>query len=228
MDIKKIIKNDLYDVLKDYISFDQIILEQPKIKTMGDYSIPCFWYAKVLHKSPNDIALFIKERINSNNYQKIDIVNGYLNLTISDKLLNDCIREMNCHEKFNLAMPTKTELFILDYGGPNVAKPLHVGHLRTAIVGESIKRIIQYMGHKTLSDVHLGDYGLQIGEVIYGMIRDNKKIEDLDISYLDYIYPEMNRLCKDDESIKQECADITKKLQDGNSLYYSYFKKVLQ
>ena len=226
MDIKKIIKNDLYDVLKDYISFEQIVLEQPKIKTMGDYSVPCFGYAKILHKSPNDIAIFIKERINSNNYQKIDIMNGYLNLTISDKLINDSIRSMNNHEKFGLKIPEKTELFILDYGGPNVAKPLHVGHMRTAIVGESIKRIIEYMGHKTLSDVHLGDYGLQIGEVIYGMIRDNKKIEDLDIAYLDYIYPEMNKLCKEDEDLKQKCAEITKELQDGNTLYQTYFKKI--
>lgn len=226
MDIKKIIKNDLYDVLKDYISLEQIILEQPKIKTMGDYSVPCFGYAKILHKSPNDIALFIKENINPNNYQKIDIVNGYLNLTISDKLLNDCLRNMNNDEKFGLKMPKKSELFILDYGGPNVAKPLHVGHMRTAIVGESIKRIIEYMGHKTLSDVHLGDYGLQIGEVIYGMLYDNKKIEDLDITYLDYIYPKMNKLCKEDENIKQECADITKKLQDGNQLCHEYFKKI--
>ncbi len=226
MDIKKIIRNDLYDVLKDYISFEQIVLEQPKIKTMGDYSVPCFGYAKVLHKSPNDIALFIKEKINPSNYQKIDIVNGYLNLTISDKLINDCLKAMNNSEKFGLKMPSKSELFILDYGGPNVAKPLHVGHLRTAIVGESIKRIIEYMGHKTISDVHLGDYGLQIGEVIYGMISDNKRIEDLDITYLDYIYPEMNKLCKDDDELKQKCAEITKELQDGNTLYYTYFKKI--
>lgn len=226
MDIKDIIKNDLYNVLKEYISFEQIVLEQPKLKTLGDYSVPCFGYAKIFHKSPNDIAIFIKEKINSNNYQKIDIVNGYLNLTISDKLLNDCIRYMNNHKKFGLKMPTKSELFILDYGGPNVAKPLHVGHMRTAIVGESIKLIIEYMGHKTISDVHLGDYGLQIGEVIYGMINDHKKIEDLDINYLDYIYPKMNKLCASDDNLKQKCADITKELQDGNLLYHQYFEKI--
>ena len=64
-------------------------------------------------------------------------------------------------------MPSRVETFVIDYGGPNVAKPLHVGHMRPAIVGESIKRIIDYMGHKTISDVHLGDIGLPIGEVIY-------------------------------------------------------------
>ncbi len=226
MEIRDIVKKDLFAVLKDYVTVDQILIEQPKIKSLGDYSVPCFSYAKVLHKSPNDIALMIKEKLNSDNYTKIDVVNGYLNLTISDKLLNDKLRHMFKDEKFGIDMPTKKELYFLDYGGPNVAKPLHVGHLRTAIVGESIKRIIEYMGHKTMCDVHLGDYGLQIGEVIYGMIRDNKKIEDLDITYLDYIYPEMNRLCKEDEQLKQKCAEITKELQDGNPLYQAYFKKI--
>lgn len=226
MNIRHIIKNDIFEVLKNDISFDQIILEQPKLKTMGDYSVPCFSYAKIFHKSPNDIAISIKEKINTNNYKKIEVVNGYLNLTISDNLLNAKLKDMNNSEKFGLKKIENEELFFLDYGGPNVAKPLHVGHMRTAIVGESIKRIIEFMGHKTISDVHFGDYGLQIGEVIYGMIRDNKKIEDLDIKYLDKIYPEMNALCKEDEELKQKCADITKKLQDGDLLYKSYFEKI--
>lgn len=226
MDIRDVIKKDIFEVLKEYITFEQIVLEQPKLKNMGDYSVPCFSYAKIMHKSPNDIACFIKENLVSSNYKKIEIVNGYLNLTISDELLNKKIREMYNSEKFGISNPSKKELFFLDYGGPNVAKPLHVGHMRTAIVGESIKRIIKYMGHDTISDVHLGDYGLQIGEVIYGMIRDNIKVEDLDITYLDKIYPEMNKLCKENEQLKQECANITKKLQDNDQLYQDYFKKI--
>lgn len=142
MEIRDIVREDLFAVLKEYVTVDQILIEQPKIKSLGDYSVPCFSYAKILHKSPNDIAIMIKEKLNSDNYTKIDVVNGYLNLTVSDKLLNDKLRDMFEHEKFDLTMPTKEELYFLDYGGPNVAKPLHVGHLRTAIVGESIKRII--------------------------------------------------------------------------------------
>ena len=226
MNIKDIVRNDIYETLKEYISIEQIVIEKPKITSMGDYSIPCFSYAKVLHKAPNEIANFIKENLDTKNYEKIDVINGYLNLTISDELLNNKIRNMSHDDHFDLKYPDKKEFFFLDYGGPNVAKPLHVGHMRTAIVGESIKRIINFVGHKTMSDVHFGDYGLQIGEVIYGMIRDNKKIEDLDIKYLDKIYPEMNKLCKEDETLKQECADITKKLQDGDSLYQKYFEKI--
>jgi len=226
MDIKNIIKNDIYNVLKSYIDIDQVVIEQPKIKSMGDFSVPCFGYCKIMHKSPIQIADFIKENINISNYKKIDILNGYLNLTISDDLLNSKLREMVNSDKFGIELPTKKELFFLDYGGPNVAKPLHVGHMRTAIVGESIKRIIKYMGNDVICDVHLGDYGLQIGEVIYGMIRDNISIDSLDIKYLDKIYPEMNKLCKADENLKNECAEITKKLQDNDSIYQKYFKKI--
>ena len=226
MNIKNIIKNDIYNVLKDYIEIDNIIIEQPKIKSMGDFSIPCFGYSKIMHKSPIEIANFIKENINSINYKKIEVLNGYLNLTISDELLNSKLREMFNNEKFGIELPSKKELYFLDYGGPNVAKPLHVGHMRTAIVGESIKRIIKYMGHNVISDVHLGDYGLQIGEVIYGMIRDNISIDSLDIHYLDKIYPEMNKLCKEDENLKAECAEITKKLQDNDPIYQKYFEKI--
>lgn len=226
MNIKKIIKNDVYGVLKEYIDYEQIVIEQPKIKTMGDYSIPCFSFSKILHKSPIDIATFIKDNINKQNYEKIDVVNGYLNLTISDKLLNEKLIYMNNNVDFGIEKPKQKELFFLDYGGPNVAKPLHVGHMRTAIVGESIKRIIKFMGHDTICDVHLGDYGLQIGEVIYGMIKDNIQIDNLTIEYLDYIYPKMNSLCKEDDALKEECALITKKLQDNNPLYQKYFKKI--
>ena len=103
---------------------------------------------------------------------------------------------MNEKPKINIKTSENEETFVLDYGGPNIAKPLHVGHMRTAIVGESIKRIIKYMGHKTISDVHLGDYGLQIGQVIYGIQQDHKKIEDITLDYLEQTYPKISGLCK--------------------------------
>ena len=84
------------------------------------------------------------------------------------------------------------------------------------------------MGHTTISDVHLGDFGLQIGEVIYGVLRDNLSIDDIDIKYLDKIYPEMNSICKENENIKEECAKITKDLQDGNEEYVRLWKKILE
>ena len=109
-----------------------------------------------------------------------------------------------------------------------MAKPLHVGHMRTAIVGESIKRIIKFMGHNVVCDIHLGDYGLQIGQVIYGLKQENIPIENIDINILNTIYPKISGLCKENEDVKNICATITKKLQDGNEEYHKYFERILE
>ena len=93
------------------------------------------------------------------------------------------------------------DLYFLDYGGPNIAKPLHVGHLRTAILGESLKRIIKIKGSKTISDVHLGDFGLQIGQVIYGIISDGKDKTEITLQYLEETYPKISALCKENEEV---------------------------
>lgn len=152
---------------------------------------------------------------------------GFLNIKVSNKLINKYVRILEKDEK-ELIRKEERETYVIDYGGANVAKPLHVGHMRTAIVGESIKRIIKYMGHNVISDVHLGDFGLQIGEVIYGVLRDKLEIEDIDIKYLDKIYPEMNGICKENEEIRKECEKITKDLQDGNKEYIEIWKKILE
>ena len=192
-----------------------------------------FKLAKIYHKSPMEIGSSIVNNINNieefNKYfKKVEFVNpGFINITISDELINYCLNEMINKPNFNINTDVK-EKFFLDYGGPNVAKPLHVGHLRTAIIGESIKRIINFKGHDTVADVHLGDYGLQIGEVIYGIKRDNIALDDLTLEYLDKIYPEMSKLCKEDENILNECASITKELQEGNLEYRKMWKRIYE
>ena len=192
-----------------------------------------FRIAKENHKSPSEIGELVVERIRkldcfSSYFSDVSFANpGFINIKVSDVLINSYVRKIYDDEKqlFDL---DKRETFVLDYGGANVAKPLHVGHMRTAIVGESIKRIIKYMGHVVISDVHLGDFGLQIGEVIYGVLRDGLSLENIDISYLDKIYPEMNGICKENVEIKEECANITKQLQDGNSYYVDIWKRILE
>ena len=193
-----------------------------------------FKLAKMYHKSPMEIGTEVTELLKksekaTNYFSNIEFVKpGFINMTLSDTFINSIIRKMNDSYKFGIKEPEKKELFFLDYGGPNVAKPLHVGHMRTAIVGESIKRIIKYMGHDTICDVHLGDYGLQIGQVIYGIINDNKKPEDITLEYLEKTYPKISALCKENEQIKDECAKITKELQDGNLEYQKLWKIILE
>lgn len=193
-----------------------------------------FRISRELGKNPIEVGEEIVSKINElenfeDYFEKVEFVKpGFINFKLSQTFINNQIELMNTKEKLNVSMPEKEETFVIDYCGANVAKPLHVGHMRTTIVGESIARIVRFLGHKTISDVHLGDYGLQIGQVIYGILRDNKHIEEIDIEYLDKIYPEMSALCKENEEIKVECADITKQLQDGNKKYQQLWKKIIE
>lgn len=192
-----------------------------------------FKIAKKEGKSPIEVGKEVELKINGiknfNDYfESVQFVApGFLNIKINNNFICNVLRKMSNDNKFNIQLPEKSETFVVDYCGANVAKPLHVGHMRTTIVGESITRIIRFMGHKTICDVHLGDYGLQIGEVIYAILEDKIPLEDIDINYLDIAYPKMSARCKEDEKLKEECARITKELQDGNEEYRKLWKKIL-
>lgn len=181
-----------------------------------------FKLAKSLGMAPMDIGNKIVKIINeypdfSLYFKEVTFVMpGFINITVSDRVINEEIRKME-NPLFNIT--PSNENYVIDYGGPNIAKPLHVGHLRSAIIGESVKRILKYKGNKVISDVHLGDYGLQIGEVIYAIKRDGINKEDITLEYLNKAYPEMSALCKVNEDIKKECEQITKDMQDGNPEY---------
>ena len=192
-----------------------------------------FKLVKLYHKSPMEIGNEIVNELNNldnlNEYfDKVEFCNpGFINLTLSNKFINNALIKMNNNDKFNLPKLNQIDTYVIDYGGPNVAKPLHVGHLRPAIVGESIKRIIDYVGHKTISDVHLGDIGLPIGEVIYACLQDNKKPSDITLDYLNEVYPKMSALVKVDEVIKEECASIIKDVQDKKN-YLDYWRVICE
>ncbi len=192
----------------------------------------CFTMAKLLKTNPFVIAENVfhaleKLPLAQQYFEKMEVVRpGFINVTLSNQFLAHAFEVMSKEEKFGLAKPEKQETYFLDYGGPNVAKPLHVGHLRSAILGESVKRIIDYCGHTVMSDVHLGDYGLQIGQVIYGALQDGVKPSEITLEYLDETYPRMSALCKEDELVKADCAEITKQLQEGNEKYQEYFRVI--
>ena len=194
----------------------------------------CFKLAKLYHKAPIIIANEIVDKIKQNkdwpNYFK-DITAaspGFININISNQLINQTLIDLMQKDKFGITK--KHQTIVLDYGGPNVAKPLHVGHLRTAIIGQAINNILKFEGNNTIADVHLGDIGAQMGQVIYGLINDfkNIKYEDInfDLNYLNQTYPKISALCKEDENVKNKCAAITKKLQDGDKNYHILWQKI--
>jgi len=231
-------KQEISNIIKQIFNKNGYEINELNIaKTnIENYEFQCndiFKLAKIYKKNPIELGEEIVKKLNeidnfSEYFEEVTFSKpGFINIRVSNKIINKYIKIINENEKKLLTKSPK-ETYVIDYGGANVAKPLHVGHMRTAIVGESIKRIINYMGHKTISDVHLGDFGLQIGEVIYGVLRDNLTIDQIDIKYLDKIYPEMNAICKENDEIKNECAEITKQLQDGNEQYTAIWKKVLE
>ena len=213
------------------LNYGKITIISSDRKDLCDFQCnDSFRLAKEHHKAPMIIGEEIVEVIkNLDIFSKVEFVNpGFINITVSDKLINEFIRKMNDNPKFNLKKEEKVETFFIDYGGYNVAKPLHIGHLRPTIIGESIKRIIDYKGHKTISDVHLGDYGLQMGQVIYGIKRDKLNLDEITIDYLNKIYPEISALCKEDEKVKEECTLITKMIQEGNEEYNKILDKIIE
>ena len=215
----------------DSFNYDFYVSESNK-KEICDYQInSLFRIAKELKVNLLEIGTTIIKKINElknfdEYFKEVSFLNGFINITISDKFINKWINKSLNNLGVNKV--ESDELYFLDYGGPNIAKPLHIGHLRPAIIGESLKRIINYKGYKTLSDVHLGDYGLQMGQVIYGIKRDKIKLEDININYLNKCYPEISALCKSDEKVYEECKSIVKELQNGNKEYNELWNKIYE
>ena len=141
--------------------------------------------AKAYKKAPfmiaDDVVVYLKD---SKIFSMAEVVKpGFINLRVREEFLADYLKEMEADPKYSVRTAETPKTIIIDYGGPNVAKPLHVGHLRSAIIGESIKRIGRYVGHKVIGDVHLGDWGLQMGLIITELKHRKPKLVYFDDSY---------------------------------------------
>ena len=147
--------------------------------------------AKLYHKKPIEIAEAVAAELsNSDVFEKVSaVMPGFLNLDISARYISDYVSKMLSDDKFGYENTGKQQTIVIDYGGPNVAKPLHVGHLRPAIIGESIKRISRYAGHKVIGDVHLGDWGMPMGQIITELKERKPELPYFDDSF-DGEYPE--------------------------------------
>lgn len=147
--------------------------------------------AKKYHKAPIMIANEVAEQLkDSKVFSQVEAVApGFLNLKLSDDFLCGYLKEMEAGEKFGMETPAEEKTIIVDYGGPNVAKPLHVGHLRSAVIGESVKRIARFAGYKVIGDIHLGDWGLQMGLIITELQERKPELPYFDESYAGGLSP---------------------------------------
>ncbi len=185
--------------------------------------------AKREKKNPYDIALAVSEKLKeSTSFSSVETVKpGFLNLRVSDELLTASLSEMNDSEDCGVSLGTTKKKIMIDYGGPNVAKPLHIGHLRSAIIGESIKRMGRFLGHEVTGDIHLGDWGLQMGLIIAELKERNKEFPD-SISELEEIYPFASEKSKSDEGFKEKAMEETYKLQHGDEKNLAVWKRILE
>ncbi len=210
-----IVTNVESNVLKQYI-------EKPPEQKLGDYAFPCFKLAKELKKSPQIIANEIKDKIilEKAKIEKAEIVGGYINFYINKNSLISTVLTEISEKKENYGKQNigGGKTIVIDYSAPNIAKPFHVGHLRSTVIGGALYKIYKYLGYHTVGINHLGDYGTQFGKLIEGYKRwsNEYNIEKNPIEELTKIYIRINELCKEDESILEECRNNFKKLEEGD------------
>ena len=200
--------------------------------------------AKEYKKAPFMIADEVVEKLAANPIFAMaeSVKPGFLNLKIDEAYLADYVAKMQEDEgRFGCEKTEAPKTIMIDYGGPNVAKPLHVGHLRSAIIGESVKRIGKFMGHNVIGDVHLGDWGLQMGLIITELKQRRPELVYFDdtytgeypeeapftISELEEIYPTASKKSKEDEAYKEAAMQATFELQHGKRGYQALLKHIL-
>ena len=199
--------------------------------------------AKAYHKAPIMIAQDVVAKLEGSGcFCDVQAVNpGFINLKLDERFVADYLDEMETDEDLGLNKTDNPKMIVIDYGGPNVAKPLHVGHLRSAIIGESVKRIARKMGHNVLGDIHLGDWGYQMGLIITELKERKPELPYFDenfkgeypaeapftISELEEIYPTASRKAKEDEEYRERALHATYLLQNGHKGYTAIWNHIM-
>lgn len=200
--------------------------------------------AKAYRKAPIMIANDVVEKLQDKSiFESAQAVNpGFINLKLDRDFLASYLNQMTEDENLSVEKTGSPKTIVIDYGGPNVAKPLHVGHLRSAIIGESIKRMGRFLGHKVIGDVHLGDWGLQMGLIITELSKRQPDLVYFDkdyqgeylqeapftVSELEEIYPTASKKSKEDEDYKNEALEATLELQQGRRGYRALWEQIMK
>ena len=199
--------------------------------------------AKKYKCAPIQIAKAVAEKLDAGDFSMIDaVMPGFINLKLSDAFLTAYLEEMRVCDGFGVAKSGTGKTIVVDYGGPNVAKPLHIGHLRSAIIGESIKRLYKFFGYNTVGDIHLGDWGLQMGLIITELRERKPELCYFDESYtgeypaeppftlaeLEEIYPAASAKKKVDEDFADRAHTATFELQSGRRGYRAIWQHIMK
>ena len=238
----KLLEEELSKIVKD-LGYDSISLSISNRPDLGEYQInDAMRFAKLFHKNPNEIANEIVQALKKTDYFKeVSVAGaGFINLTLSDNFLIEFLNNTKSNINNNVDKKDKKKI-VIDYGGANVAKALHVGHLRSANIGEGIKRLANLVGYETISDVHLGDSGLQAGIVMLEMkerypdlpcFKEGYNGEDFELPItkddLKEIYPTGSQKAHEDENLMEEARRITFELQKDNICYNTLWNKITE
>lgn len=230
IDIKNEIASKIAKVTKLNEEELKSYIEIPMDNKNGDYAFPCFKLAKELRQAPPVIANNIKEKIEIDNniIKDIQVIGGYLNFYINKNYLTkEVLGEISSKDQYGKSEVGKGKNIVIDYSSPNIAKPFHIGHLRSTVIGGALYNIYKYLGYNVTGINHLGDYGTQFGKLIEGYKMWNKEydIEKDPIGELTKIYIRINQACKDDEKILEACRDNFKKLENGDPYCVQLWEK---
>lgn len=190
--------------------------------------------AKQLKKNPREIAsLIVNELQIDSDIESVSIDGpGFINIKLNNDFIATKMQKMASDERLGCSKISNPKKVVMDFGGPNVAKSLHVGHLRSAVIGESIRRIEKFIGNEVISDVHFGDWGTPMGMILAEIIKkdgDLSKTTDYNIAQISAFYKQANIRCKEDETAKETARQITAELQNGNEEYkkaWQHLRKV--
>lgn len=230
INFKNIIANAISKVVNINATEIEMSIEKPKGSENGDYAFPCFRLAKELHKAPQMIANDIKEniKVDENQITKIEVVGGYLNFFINKEILvEEVLNEMSEDKEYGKSTIGNGKNIVIDYSAPNIAKPFHIGHLRSTVIGAALYKIYKYLGYNVTGINHLGDYGTQFGKLIegYKLWGNEYNIEENPIDELTKIYIRINQACKEDENVLENCRNNFKKLEDGDKYCVEIWQK---
>lgn len=228
-EIKNNIKLKIAEVAN--ISVEEIVLEKPKDSNNGDFAFPCFRLSKVMRKAPAIIAEELKENLkNIEGIEKIDSVNGYLNFyaakdNMAKKVLVDVLTR-KC--EYGKSEEGKGQNVVVDFSSPNIAKPFHIGHLRSTVIGKALYNIYEHLGYNVVGVNHLGDWGTQFGKLIeaYRRWSSEYNLEEKPIDELTKMYVRINALCKEDEEVLNACRNNFKLLEENDEYCVDIWNKM--
>lgn len=230
MDIKELLA---FNIKLDGVNIDfKPLITETVDKKMGDYSIACFSLAKTLRKSPMLIASDIKDNFkNDGIVNKIEVVNGYVNFFLNkDYYIKTILEEINDNECFSKNEELKSKTICLDYSSVNLAKYMHIGHLSTTIIGESLARMYESLGYKVVRINYIGDYGTPFGKMLYAHLTwgSDKELNERGVDYLQDLYVEFCKRAEEDKTLEEHAREYFKKICDKDEVVYPLFLKIIE